>query len=368
MIEPHCSLSHPHQQYYFRLLEPVGNTTITTNVDQQGSQEVPSWHVPSKHLTGPTTVSKDLQPLVAKPPNKFWLTYPTVNEFRVMQKEQAKMKDPKARETWDLLGLDVKEVEIAGVPCYYIIPPGAKDDYLLVQTHGGAYFLNNGTAGSIEGAFVANATKIPVVSISYRMPPDYPYPAAIEDATAVWKEVIKSRDPKKVGLLGTSSGGNLALATTLKLSQMGDGTPLPAALSISTPWSDMSGVGDSYIINDLVDNVLVSGQGVVSESAKLYANGVDLKDPLLSPVYGDLSSFPPTILFTGTRDLFLSNTVRVHRKLRDAGITSDLHVFEGLSHAQWTLYDDPVSMAKSPVPETQAFFKEVTLFFDRHLG
>ena len=97
-----------------------------------------------------------------------------------------------------------------------------------------------------------------------------------------------------------------------------------------------------------------------ADAAKLYAAGTDLKDPQLSPVYGDYAGFPPTILTSGTRDLFLSNTVRVHRKLRQAGVVSDLHVFEGQSHAQY--YADPYG------PETKEHFAELTAFFDKYLG
>jgi acetyl esterase/lipase len=97
----------------------------------------------------------------------------------------------------------------------------------------------------------------------------------------------------------------------------------------------MTKTGDSYFANEMVDNVLVSNDGWLGDAAKLYANGHDLKDPLLSPVYGDFRGFPPTILTTGTRDLFLSNTVRVHRKLREVGDEAMLNVFEGQSHAQY---------------------------------
>lgn len=94
--------------------------------------------------------------------------------------------------------------------------------------------------------------------------------------------------------------------------------------------------------------------------AQLYANGHDLKDPLISPVYGDLSGFPPTILTSGTRDLFLSLTALVHRKLRRAGVEADLQVFEGQSHAEYLLNLD--------APESREAFAEIARFFDRHLG
>jgi acetyl esterase/lipase len=109
----------------------------------------------------------------------------------------------------------------------------------------------------------------------------------------------------------------------------------------------------------MVDDVLVSNDGWLADAAMLYANGHDLKDPMLSPVYGDLKGFPPTILTTGTRDLFLSNTVRVHRKLREAGVIADLIVFEGLSHAQY-LFD-------ANAPESKEHFSETAAFLDKYL-
>jgi acetyl esterase/lipase len=105
---------------------------------------------------------------------------------------------------------------------------------------------------------------------------------------------------------------------------------------------------------------LVSNDGWLGDAAKLYAAGHDLKDPQLSPVYGDYAGFPPSILTTGTRDLFLSNTVRVHRKMRAAGVEAELHVFEGQSHAQYAA--DPFA------PETKEHFEELARFFDKHLA
>jgi epsilon-lactone hydrolase len=106
--------------------------------------------------------------------------------------------------------------------------------------------------------------------------------------------------------------------------------------------------------------MLVSYDGVIGAAAKLYANGHDLKDPMISPIYGDYQGFPPAILTSGTRDLFLSNTVRVHRKMRAAGIEAELHVFEGMSHGQYG--------ADPSAPETTEYFNEVVRFLDRHLS
>jgi len=190
------------------------------------------------------------------------------------------------------------------------------------------------------------------------MPPDFPYPAAMDDAMAVWKEVVKTTNPKNIGIFGTSTGGGMTLAMVLRAKK--EGLPLPAATAPGTPWSDLTKTGDTYFTNEQVDNVLVSNDGWLGDAAKLYANGHDLKDPMLSPVYGDYQGFPPSILTSGTRDLFLSNTVRVHRKMRAAGVEAALHVFEGQSHAQYA--------ADPSAPETKEYFDEVTKFFGRHLG
>src|ERR1700759_5584208 len=150
----------------------------------------------------------------------------------------------------------------------------------------------------------------------------------------------------------------MTLAMILRAKQ--EGLALPAAIAPGTPWSDLTETGDSYKTNEWLDNVLVSYSGYLSHAALLYANGHDLKDPQLSPIYGDFHGFPPTILTTGTRDLFLSNTVRTHRKLREAGVVAELQVFEGMSHAQYYLAPD--------APEAKEAWEEMARFLDKHLG
>jgi len=127
-----------------------------------------------------------------------------------------------------------------------------------------------------------------------------------------------------------------------------------------TPMSDLTNAGDSFHTNSMLDNVLVAPNAVCDAGAGIDANGHDLKDPMLSPIYGDMSGFPPTILTTGTRDLLLSGTVRVHRKLRQAGVEALLQVYEAQSHAQF--------MRDTSAPETKEAFEEIAQFFDKHLG
>ena len=182
--------------------------------------------------------------------------------------------------------------------------------------------------------------------------------ARTAQSMTVYQSLIKHNNPKNMAVFGTSAGGALVLEMMLRAKQAG--LPMPGAIAPGTPMADVTKTGDSFYTNDMVDNVLVSRDGFCHAATLVYAHGHDLRDPMLSPVYGDMHGFPPAILTTGTRDLLLSNTVRVHRKLREAGVEAQLEVFEGESHAQYQLDDR--------VPETREAFGEITAFFDKHLG
>jgi monoterpene epsilon-lactone hydrolase len=259
------------------------------------------------------------------------------------------------------LGVSVTPTVIAGVNAFIVAPaaiPEKNRNRLLVHVHGGGYVLFPGEAGLSEAVLMAGFGGFKVISVDYRMPPDFPYPAAMDDAMAVWQEAVKMADPKNMAIFGLSTGGGMTLAMVLRAKN--EHLPLPAAIAPGTPWSDLTKTGDSYETNEWVDNVLVTWDGWLGRAAKLYAAGHDMKDPQLSPIYGDFSGFPPTILTTGTRDLFLSNTVRTHRKLRRAGVEADLNVYEGQSHAQFSFSPD--------APETKEAFTDIANFFDKHLG
>jgi acetyl esterase/lipase len=168
---------------------------------------------------------------------------------------------------------------------------------------------------------------------------------------------LKTTRAGTIGLFGTSAGGSLTLTTLLRAKS--EGLPMPGAIAPGTPTVDLTKTGDSLFTNAMVDNVLGTQDGFIRATALLYADGRDLKDPLLSPIYGDVRGFPPAILTSGTRDLYLSNTVRMHRRLRAAGVEAVLQVWEGQSHAQY--------MFDISAPETREYHDEVARFFDLHL-
>jgi monoterpene epsilon-lactone hydrolase len=318
--------------------------------------------VPAKNLPVPETVSPQVQKLIAAPLTGTWNVIPTTPEGwkeQVKAGYDATMKGlPALRE---MMKVKVEPTTLDGVKAYLVTPeniPPQNRNRLLVHVHGGCFVSFPGESGTVEAIYMAGFGGFKVLSVDYRMPPDHPYPAGLDDSVTAWKAATKMANPRNMGIFGSSAGGNLTLAMVLRAKQ--EKLPLPAAIAPGTPMSDLTGAGDSFQTNGMVDNVLVAYGANCDKRAALYTAGRDLKDPLLSPVYGDLNGFPPTILTTGTRDLLLSNTVRVHRKLRQAGVESTLQVFEGQSHAQY--YRDPTA------PESREAFEEIARFFDKHLG
>jgi acetyl esterase/lipase len=167
-----------------------------------------------------------------------------------------------------------------------------------------------------------------VWAVDYRMPPDHPHPAPLDDCVTAYRALLEVREPHEVVVGGASAGGNLAAALILRARD--EGLPLPAAAVLITPELDLTESGDSFRTNLGVDTVLARS---LMPANLLYASGHDLADPYLSPLFGDFTKgFPPTLLACGTRDLFLSNTVRMHRALRAAGVSAELHVQEAAPH------------------------------------
>ncbi len=260
----------------------------------------------------------------------------------------------------DQLSVTFEQEHIGGVDTFRVMPPEIDrrhQDHLFIYVHGGGYVLNAGEAGLPEAMLIAARTKMPVLSIDYRMPPQHPFPAGLDDVLAVWEHVLATHSATSVALGGVSAGSGLVLAAVHKL--IGAGHQTPGALYAGTPWSDLTRTGDSYYTNEGVDRLLVTYDGILASAARLYAGSHDLTDPLISPIYGDFTGFPPTFLVTGTRDLFLSNTVRAHTKLRAAGVTADLLVFEGVSHGDYAL--------EATSPESLLTYAELNSFLLQHL-
>lgn len=339
----------------------LASALFFTAVSAQTAQ-LPPLEVPARSLPVPMTVSPQMQKLISAPLNPTWNVIPqTAAEWKAVADSSAASGAKALPMLLRRMRVTMRAQAIDGVKVYVVTPetiPARNRKRLLIQLHGGCYVFGGGEGAASEAIMMAGFGGYKVLSVDYRLASDGFFPAALDDAVTVWKAALKMTDAKHMGVLGTSAGGALTLELVLRARQLG--LPLPGAIAPGTPMADLTKTGDSFHTNALVDNVLVSPEGRCDAAAAFYANGHDLSDPLLSPIKGDLHDFPPAILTTGTRDLLLSNTVRVHRKLREAGVEAQLQVFEGESHAQY-LRDDTA-------PETEEAFKEIAGFFDRHLA
>lgn len=226
------------------------------------------------------------------------------------------------------LPVDVDDTEFAGVRTYVAKVHGSSDTDgpVYLDIHGGALIGCGGDLCRAMTATTALTSGMVTWGIDYRMPPRHPFPAALDDCVAVYRALLEQCEPADIFVGGGSAGANLAAALLVRARQ--DGLPMPAGLVLLTPELDLTESGDSFQTLRDADNVLSS----LLEVNLLYANGHDLADPLVSPLFADVSYFPPTILQAGTRDLFLSNAVRMHRKLRAAGVQAELHIGEAMPH------------------------------------
>lgn len=257
-----------------------------------------------------------------------------------------------------LYPVNTAEGNIAGVPVRIITPlttPANKRDRVLINVHGGGF---NSDSGSLtETIPIANLTQTKVIAVLYRLAPEHPFPAAVDDTVAVYKQLLKTYKPQNIGLYGTSAGAILTGEVAVKLGQLG--IPLPAALGIFSGMGDFSRAGDSEALFALsgLSGPLTPPASTPPPSG--YARDTNLKDPVLSPLFADLKGMPPTLFITSTRDLLLSGTTILHRAFLRAGDEAQLVVFEALPHAFW---NDP------NLPESKEADRIMAGFFDKHLG
>ncbi len=251
--------------------------------------------IPAHPLPIPDTVSDRLKLIVGAPLPADWNVIPKSKEaWRALSQASGKISGQVLAAIQRNLRVTVKSDMIGGVPVFVSTPddlPAANQDHVLMHLHGGGYVLYPGEVGAGEGMMMAGYGRFRVISVDYRLAPEFPFPAAIDDAISVWKALLTQNDPRKMAIFGTSAGGGLTLATLLRAKA--DGLPFPAAIAPGSPWTDLTGRGDSLFANAFVDNVLVSMDGWAGATAKIYAAGQDLRNPLISPIYGDFANFPP---------------------------------------------------------------------------
>jgi acetyl esterase/lipase len=220
----------------------------------------------------------------------------------------------------------------------------------LVEFHEGGLIQGDCFPSRISAQHQADLHGVTCYGVDYRHPPLHSFPIPLEDCLAAYRHVMTRYSPDRVVLCGRSAGGNLAVATLLRAKD--EGWPSPAALVLLSPQLDLTESGDSFQVNRHIDVVLPT---VLTAGNVSYAGGVDLRRPYLSPLFGSFDGFPPTFLQSGTRDLFLSNAVRMHRQLRKRGVSAELHVFEAMPHGGFG----------GSTPEDKELTDEVARFIDK---
>ena len=271
------------------------------------------------------------------------------DEWRVKQSAEARR----------LFTVNVESTTTAGVPTDILTPletPASNRDLVLINLHGGGF--NSDSGSQIEGVPIANLAKIKVVSVYYRLAPENPFPAAVDDVVAVYKDLLKTYKPHNVGIFGTSAGAILTGEVAVRLKQLN--LPLPAALGLFSTLADYSRPADSqqlFTLNGFPG--ALEPQDPNRPIGEEYAGNTDRKDPVLSPIFADLKGMPPTLLVSSTRDLLLSDTALFHRALLRAGVDAQLVVFEALPHAFWYHFQ---------LPETTEALNIMSKFFNEKVG
>lgn len=292
----------------------------------------------------------------------FLETCPSMEALDVEQAALVKMRRsnldayaPAGRATAETLGVVTEAAHVGGISVQWVSPRKASSNAVILYCFGGGYVMGSPEEDLAITARLAAFSGARVCAVRYRLAPEHPFPAQREDALAVYRS-LASGGVTKVGVAGESAGGNLSLTLIGAASE--EGLPMPAAAALMSPWCDLTHSGDTAMTLDGVDPVIsksLSGDAM----ARTFAGGRSLASPDISPLNAPVAKgFPPTLITSGTRDLLLSDCVRLSTKLRAAGVAAELRVWEGMWH---------VFEYYAELPESEASLKELGAFLKNHL-
>jgi monoterpene epsilon-lactone hydrolase len=233
----------------------------------------------------------------------------------------------------------VTDVDAGGVPAHWLAAPGVDADRVLLFMHGGGYELGSVRSDGELAARLGRASGMRVLFPDYRLAPEHPFPAAIDDVLAAWDWLHTDHglSAGSIAVSGASAGGGLAVALLVATRDAGEA--LPAAAALMSPTVDLTGSGAS--MTERVDSDPISTPALLRQFASDYLAGADPKTPLASPLFASLSGFPPLLIQVGTSDLLLSDSERLAAAAAEAGADVTLEVGEGLPHVYQLLRDTP---------------------------
>ena len=246
-------------------------------------------------------------------------------------------------------------VDAGGVPAEWVAAPDARTDAALLYLHGGGYAIGSIATHRMIAANISRAAGVRVLLIDYRLAPEHPHPAAVEDAAAAYRWLLtQGLEPGNLAISGDSAGGGLTVATLLALRD--EGEPLPACAVPLSPWVDMEQSAESYSTRCDLDP-MCSAAGL-KEMAEWYLAGQDQRTPLASPVHADLSGLPPLLVQVGDHEVLLDDSVRLVERAKAAGVDATLEVEDEGIHV----------FQAFPVPEAEEAIARLAAFVRRHIG
>ncbi len=256
-----------------------------------------------------------------------------------------------------MIGTTGKLQNVGDIPAILVSPGCLMDDRtIILHMHGGAYVSGGLLQARVLASHIAAATCLNVMTFAYRLAPDYPYPAQLNDAMAVYNYLLsQGYAPENIAFTGESAGGNLALALALKLKAQG--RPMPACIALLSPWGDVELTGDSYRDLKGVDPTL--DLDTIRDAALHFVGGDRylMKDPLISPIHADFHGFPPVQIHAGTKELLLSDAERLAAAMRRDDVSVTLMCWEGMCHVFQVF----------GFPESRLSMKAVGQFLNEHL-
>ncbi len=250
-------------------------------------------------------------------------------------------------------GVTFEPTRAGPVPAEWVVPPEPTSPAVVLYLHGGAY--TQGSIASHRGiiAHVANRTGVRLLLIAYRLAPEHPHPAALDDAVAVYRWLLAAgHAPSNIVIAGDSAGGGLTLATLLALSDRGE--PLPAGAVCISPWTDLAVTGASVRSKADIDPMLSADQLATAAAAYCGDENADPRDPSISPLYGDLAGLPPILIQVGSAEILLDDATRFAKRATSARVDVELEVWEGMFHC-WHLFTRFVPESRRAIDAVGAF-------------
>lgn len=254
-------------------------------------------------------------------------------------------------------GCTFDQVNVGGPEALWVraVQQNPNSKATIFYLHGGAYSMGSPQTHIGVTGLLSDLSQIRVLSLDYRLAPENPYPAAIEDAVRAYRWLLQQGvPPESIVIGGDSAGGGLTFATLLKLRENGD--PLPAAAFAMSPWVDLAHTGETMRTKAEEDPMFT--EIGINYMAGLYLNGADSRSPLISPLYADLRGLPPTLIHVGTREMLLSDSQRMAAALQKAGVDCTLKEWEDLFH---------VFHSAVYLPEARIACEEIAAFIKSHI-